>query len=50
MMLSKLFILKRKLKNGVLRKKLALATDDYDMLLILTECRNATHSKYNLGS
>ena len=28
-------------------KKLALAKGDYDMLKILAECRNATHSKYN---
>jgi len=37
----------KKIKNWSAQKKLALANEDYDMLLILAECRNATHSKYN---
>ena len=37
----------KKIKKWSGRKKLALAKGDYDMLKILAECRNATHSKYN---
>jgi putative endonuclease len=29
---------------------MALANGDFDMLQILAECRNATHSKYNLDN
>jgi putative endonuclease len=37
----------KKIKKWSANKKLALANDDFDMLEILSECRNATHYKYN---
>lgn len=37
----------KKLKNWSAKKKLALANGEFDLLQILSECRNATHSKYN---
>jgi putative endonuclease len=37
----------KKIKNWSLKKKMALANEEYNMLQILAECRNATHSKYN---
>jgi len=37
----------KKIKKWSAKKKLALASDDFDMIEILSECRNATHSKYN---
>ena len=37
----------KKIKNWSSKKKIALANGDFDMLQILAECRNATHSKYN---
>ena len=37
----------KKIKNWSAKKKLALANDDFNMLEILSECRNATHYKYN---
>lgn len=37
----------KKIKKWSSKKKLALANEDYDMLEILSECRNATHYKYN---
>ena len=36
----------KKIKKWSAKKKLALANDDYDLLQILAECRNFTHSKY----
>mgnify|MGYP001130305643 CR=1 FL=1 len=36
----------KKIKKWSGNKKLAMANDDFDMLEILSECRNATHSKY----
>jgi putative endonuclease len=36
----------KKIKKWSSKKKLALANGDFDMLQILAECRNATHSKY----
>ncbi len=36
----------KKLKKWSAKKKLALANGDFDMLQILSECRNATHYKY----
>ena len=36
----------KKIKKWSGKKKLALANGDFDMLQILAECRNATHSKY----
>ncbi len=36
----------KKIKKWSSKKKLALANDNFDMLEILSECRNATHSKY----
>ncbi len=38
----------KKIKKWSAKKKLALANGDYDMLEILSECRNATHHKYKL--
>jgi len=40
----------KKIKKWSAKKKLALANDDFDMLEILSECRNATHYKYNLDN
>ena len=37
----------KKIKNWSGKKKLALANEEFDMLQILAECRNSTHSKYN---
>ena len=37
----------KKIKNWSGKKKLALANGDFDLLQILSECRNASHSKYN---
>lgn len=37
----------KKIKNWSGKKKLALANGEFDMLQILSECRNATHSNYN---
>ena len=37
----------KKIKNWSAKKKLALAKGEYDILQILSECRNSTHSKYN---
>ena len=36
----------KKIKKWSAQKKRALANEDYDMLQILSECRNMTHSKY----
>lgn len=37
----------KKIKKWSGKKKIALANGDFDMLQILAECRNATHSKYD---
>lgn len=37
----------KKIKNWSGKKKLALADGNFDMIQILAECRNASHSKYN---
>ena len=37
----------KRIKNWSAKKKLALANGEYDLLQILSECRNATHSNYN---
>ena len=37
----------KKIKNWSAKKKLALANGEYDLLQILSECRNAIHSNYN---
>ena len=37
----------KKIKKWSGKKKLALANGDYDLLQILAECRNITHSKYD---
>jgi len=37
----------KKIKKWTRAKKEALINDDWDMLQILAECRNATHYKYN---
>jgi putative endonuclease len=36
----------KKIKKWSRKKKIALANGDYDMLKVLSECRNATHFKY----
>lgn len=36
----------KKIKKWSAGKKRALANEDFDMLQILSECRNMTHSKY----
>lgn len=36
----------KKIKKWSAKKKRALAEENYDMLQILSECRNMTHSKY----
>ena len=36
----------KKIKKWSSKKKLALANNDFDLLQILLECRNATHAKY----
>ncbi len=36
----------KKIKKWSRKKKIALANGDYDLLQILSECRNATHYKY----
>ena len=36
----------KKIKKWSSKKKSALASDDFDLLQILSECRNFTHSKY----
>lgn len=38
----------KKIKKWSSKKKLALAKGNFDMLILLSECRNATHHKYNL--
>lgn len=37
----------KKIKNWSAKKKFALANGEFDLLQILSECRNATHSNYN---
>ena len=36
----------KKIKKWSSKKKLALANENYNMIEILSECRNATHHKY----
>ncbi|WP_209402569.1 GIY-YIG nuclease family protein [Pseudozobellia sp. WGM2] len=36
----------KKIKRWSSKKKLALANGDFDLLQILSECRNATHSNF----
>jgi putative endonuclease len=36
----------KRIKKWSSEKKLALASNDFEMLQILAECRNMTHSKY----
>jgi len=40
----------KKIKRWTRAKKKALIEGDFDMLQILSECRNATHYKYNPGN
>jgi len=40
----------KKIKKWSKQKKLALAKNEFDILQILSECRNATHSKYNTNA
>ena len=37
----------KKIKKWSAQKKFALANGDLDLIQILSECRNASHSKYN---
>ncbi len=39
-------LFEKKIKKWSSKKKIVLANGDFDMLEILSECRNATHSKY----
>jgi len=43
-MFYKPYILKKKIKKWSGKKKLALASGQYDVLQLLSECRNTTHS------
>ena len=36
----------KKIKKWSGKKKLALANEDFDLLQILSECRNSSHSQY----
>ncbi len=36
----------KKIKKWSAKKKIALSNNQFDLLQILSECRNATHSKY----
>nr|WP_317191278.1 GIY-YIG nuclease family protein [Galbibacter mesophilus] len=38
----------KKIKRWSAKKKLALVNGEFDMLQILSECRNASHYKYKL--
>ena len=40
----------KKIKKWSAKKKFALANGEYNLLQILDECRNATHSKYKPNS
>ena len=40
----------KKIKKWSAKKKFALANGEYNLLQILAECRNATHSNYKLNS
>ena len=40
----------KKIKKWSPKKKFALANGEYNLLQILAECRNATHSKYKPNS
>ncbi|WP_335973892.1 GIY-YIG nuclease family protein [Gaetbulibacter jejuensis] len=40
----------KKIKKWSAKKKFALANGEYNLLQILAECRNATHSNYNPNS
>ena len=37
----------KKIKKWSAKKKLALSNDDFNLIEVLSECRNATHHKYN---
>jgi len=43
---EKAIYFEKKIKKWSASKKLALANDNFDMLQILSECRNFIHSKY----
>ena len=43
---EKAIAFEKKIKKWSVKKKLSLANDDYNMLKILAECRNARHFKY----
>ena len=45
--LEQVIYFEKKIKNWSPKKKLALANGKYNILQILSECRNSTHSKYN---
>lgn len=47
---EKAIYFEKKIKKWSNSKKIALANGDYDMLEILSECRNATHHKYKPNS
>ena len=40
-------LFEKQVKGWTRAKKIALINDDFDMIQLLAECRNFTHSKYN---
>ena len=44
---SQAIYFEKKIKKWSAKKKYALAKGDYDLLQILSECRNASHSDFN---
>jgi len=44
--INQVIYIEKKIKKWSGKKKLALADGNYDMMQILAECRNTTHSKY----
>ena len=43
-------LFEKRIKGWTRVKKMALINDDFDMIQILAECRNFTHSKYKEDS
>ncbi|WP_405379836.1 GIY-YIG nuclease family protein [Maribacter sp. LLG6340-A2] len=43
-------LFEKRIKGWTRAKKIALINEDFDMIQILSECRNFTHSKYNSDS
>lgn len=45
--ISQAIYFEKKIKKWSAKKKVALANGQFDLLQILSECRNSTHSKYD---